>query len=626
MSHVPSFAEKFPTRVHEWSEDNEKTAWEVGSWSHLKVKWNCSKGHSYYSKVNAITAGQGCGVCAGKAVLAGFNDLEFLRPDIAIQWHPTKNDLKPSEVTQGSGKKVWWVCELGHEWPAIISERTSRGFGCGVCSGQYVQQGVNDLATVNPVLAEHWSLTRNDKKPTEVTASSKYRAWWTGDCGHEWQSDVGSRNRRKDGCPFCTGRKVLSGFNDLATLSPAALDKWDYARNEVEPDKVSPGSHKKVYWTDKCGHSWYAGIRNVAQKGFGCAVCAGKHGGFDENTLAKAEPFIASQWHPENDRTAEEVTRVSAYRAQWICEKGHEFVVRVCDRVNYQTGCPRCSSSQTSKPEQEMAEFIASLGVDIVQQDRSVAKGYVLDVTVPELKIAFEFNGVYWHTEEKVGKSYHYDKTDAVIDSGWSLVQVWEDDWRDRKDIVKRMIAMKVGKSQEVRLNARSLRTTTVPAKEAAEFLEDNHIQGFSGGSTYAALVDQGNSIKALLVLKKVAGNEYSLVRYATEGIVRGGFTRLFKFAVAESGASRVVTFSDRCVSDGGLYARSGFVAEETLREDYTYKVRSTREHKFNYRLKRFREDPNLKYKEGLTERELAKQNNLSRIYDAGKVRWAWTC
>ena len=127
--------------------------------SNKKVWWICKHGHEWYASVASRTNKShqnGCPVCAGQKVLAGFNDLATVNPNLALEWHPTKNgDLKPTQVTVSSNKKVWWMCKHGHEWQAIIYNRTnkSRPCGCPVCAGRKVLAGFNDLTTVNPELA-----------------------------------------------------------------------------------------------------------------------------------------------------------------------------------------------------------------------------------------------------------------------------------------------------------------------------------------------------------------------------------------------------------------------------------------------------------------------------------------
>ena len=114
----------------------------------------------------------------------------------------------------------------------------------------------------------------------------------------------------------------------------------------------------------------------------------------------------------------------------------------------------------------------------------------------------------------------------------------------------------------------------------------------------------------------------WELSRYATAGLVRGGFTRLLTTFVKEHRPTQVVSFSDNTVSDGGVYEQAGFTRDGEIAPDYSYLVEGQRVHKFNYRLNRFRTDPDLKFEPGLTEKELADLNGLPRIYDAGKVRW----
>lgn len=105
--------------------------------SSKKVWWQCNKGHEWQAAVFSRTGNKsGCPVCMGKIVLAGFNDLATTNPKLAAQWHPSKNgDLVPENVPPGTHKKVWWICEKGHEWQAQINSRVS-GTGCPVCAGK----------------------------------------------------------------------------------------------------------------------------------------------------------------------------------------------------------------------------------------------------------------------------------------------------------------------------------------------------------------------------------------------------------------------------------------------------------------------------------------------------------
>ena len=129
--------------------------------------------------------------------------------DLLSQWHPTKNgDLKPDSTFLYSNHKVWWVCELGHEFQSTVAHRTRMGSGCPYCTGRRVLEGFNDLAFRHPYLAKQWHPTLNGNlTPKMVTSGSHKRIWWICDEGHVWQAVVHSRTgKRPAGCPVCAGR------------------------------------------------------------------------------------------------------------------------------------------------------------------------------------------------------------------------------------------------------------------------------------------------------------------------------------------------------------------------------------------------------------------------------------
>jgi hypothetical protein len=182
------------------------------------IWWVCEKGHEWESVVSSRTKlnGAGCPICSGNKALTGYNDLATLRPDVAEQWHPTKNgELTPDQVPVGSGRKIWWVCDKGHEWKTRIADRTG-GSGCPICAGKKVLAGFNDLATLCPDIAAQWHPTKNDAlKPSRVTVSSGRKVWWKCERGHEWSATVNNRTRGH-GCPVCArNRHSLASFRQL---------------------------------------------------------------------------------------------------------------------------------------------------------------------------------------------------------------------------------------------------------------------------------------------------------------------------------------------------------------------------------------------------------------------------
>ena len=168
-----------------------------------KVWWKCNKGHEWQATIFNRNNGRRCPICSNKQVLIGYNDLANINPQLAKEWNYEKNgDLKPQDFTLNSNKKVWWKCEKGHEWQAIIANR-NKGIGCPYCSGRYAIKGKTDLATINPTLAKEWNYEKNgDLKSENFTANSGKKVWWKCDKGHEWQATIANRNNGT-GCPEC---------------------------------------------------------------------------------------------------------------------------------------------------------------------------------------------------------------------------------------------------------------------------------------------------------------------------------------------------------------------------------------------------------------------------------------
>ena len=248
--------------------------------SHYKAWWLCEKGHAWQAQVKSrAIGGTGCPACANRRLAPGENDLATTHPELARQWHPEKNGaLTPRDVIAGTRRKVWWLCEKGHAWQAAVASRAG-GAGCPVCAGKTAIPGENDLASLFPAIAAEWHPARNGAlTPEQLTPYSSRKVWWRCPLGHAYAAAVAARTMNRSGCPYCTGRKVLAGFNDLKTLEPQAAAQWHPALNGgLTADMVTARSHRKVWWQCPDGHIWKAVVYSRAgpQKS-GCPVCAGK--------------------------------------------------------------------------------------------------------------------------------------------------------------------------------------------------------------------------------------------------------------------------------------------------------------------------------------------------------------
>ena len=277
-------------------------------------------------------------------------------------------------------------------------------------------------------------------------------------------------------------------------------------------------------------------------------------------------------------------------------------------------------SFNISTIEHRISDFINSVNVNFIQTARTIINPYELDIYIPSHKFAIEFNGVYWHSEQYRDKDYHHKKYALCKEKGIFLFQIWEDDYNRNPELVHRMIAHKLGVSKEQRVYARKCEIKQIATYQARCFYEQNHLQGFVSATHHIGLFHDNELVAACSFKNTQYGTD--LVRFATACHVIGGFTKLLKYFVKTYQPSNLYTFSDNCYSDGSLYENNGFVIDKILSPDYKYVVNNQREHKFKYRIKRFKTDPELIYEDGLTEKQLAELNGLVRIWDAGKVKW----
>ena len=370
--------------------------------SERKVWWKCSKGHEWEAVCYSRTAGNQCPICSGRKVLVGYNDLSTLLPEIASQWHPSKNNLVTAkDVTINSHRKVWWLGACGHEWEAPVSERT-RGRGCPICKSKKVVTGINDLATTNPFLAKQWHPYKNEMSPTHVLPQSNKSVWWICEKGHEYITSPAHRTSRDSGCPICSNKQILIGCNDLATTHPEIASQWHPTKNKLTPQQVTIGTEKKIWWVCEKGHEWEALV--YSRKNRGCPYCSGNKVLVGFNDLYTTHPELATQWHPTRNKnlTVFDVSAGSNRKVWWLGKCGHEWQSVICSRASG-CGCPTCiEERKTSFAENAIFFYLKSVYSDTVKSYRVEWLGHMeLDIYIPSLRVAIEYDGQAWHNNIK---------------------------------------------------------------------------------------------------------------------------------------------------------------------------------------------------------------------------------
>lgn len=380
-----------PELAREWhpTKNGNLTPQDVTPGSNKKVWWKCPKGddHEWKTSINHRSSGTGCPCCNGQK-LCESNCLAIINPELAAEWHPTKNGkLTAKDVTPFSNIKTWWVCKKKHEWRATVNSRSS-GNGCSFCGGKKACED-NCLAIKNPKLAKEWHPSKNGSlTPKDVTCGSSKRVWWKCTKGqdHEWQAAVSNRTAG-GACPKC---------KSLATLFPKLIKEWHPSKNgTLTPYDVEAGSAKKTWWKCPKGedHEWQARI-HTRQRGVGCPVCANLKI-VKSNSLAAVNPKLAKEWHPTKNGalTPHDVGAGSGKKVWWQCKFGHEWQTSIDHRKNGKA-CPFCFNP-SSVPELRIYCELKTLFPSI--QHRIILKGYEVDIHIPELHIGIEYDGEYWH-------------------------------------------------------------------------------------------------------------------------------------------------------------------------------------------------------------------------------------
>lgn len=290
-------ASQYPALAAQWhpTKPAPLTAEQVPIGSHHRAWWQCERGHVWQAAVKTRVGGAGCPYCANRMVIPGENDLATTHPELSQEWDREHNTRSPQEVIAGTTRKFWWRCGKGHRWQATVASRVS-GSGCPVCTGKVIVPGENDLNHHFPDIAAQWHPTKNGNlTPETCSPSSNRKVWWCCPLGHTYQAAVGARTVNGSDCPYCAGKKVLVGFNDLATLEPAVAASWHPSLNgTLTPKDVTTGSRRKVWWVCPEGHVWKAVVYSRARKQkTGCPVCAGRG-----KNMQRAGALASGEKHP----------------------------------------------------------------------------------------------------------------------------------------------------------------------------------------------------------------------------------------------------------------------------------------------------------------------------------------
>lgn len=286
------------------------------------------------------------------------------------------------------------------------------------------------------------------------------------------------------------------------------------------------------------------------------------------------------------------------------------------------------TNNPISVGEQEVFDFVKTLCPDAEQSNRTVLRGKELDIFIPELKIAIEYCGLYWHSSahSRITRNYHKNKLEECNRQGIRLITLFENEWLYSKSIVKKKIQHILSKSSDRVIYARNTHIRQLTNDVAKAFHKKHHIQGMPKVSSISiGAFDEDEECVAVMTFTK-RKSYCELVRFSTSCRVVGGFSKMFKYATTTQNIDHdvFVSFVDCRWSTSDVYKQCGWEVDSFLPPDYKYVEGDRLVHKFNYRHKNL---PNklTNYDPTLSEYQNTKNHNVHRVYDCGKIRMKWT-
>lgn len=505
--------------------------------------------------------------------------------------------------------KVPWQCKEGHIWEAKPSN-VSMGGWCPECNRLEQSTKLKDLGFSNYNQYMHHLASQREGRFLGDYISNRVKVPWQCKEGHTWEA-------RPDGiaiggwCPVC-GKTQQAG-----TLEKLGLSNWDEfahylaAKNEGKFLGKYNGCMEKAEWECKNGHVFESIVNNI-QQGHWCPTCADlalnpEMEGLGFTDRNKYLQYLAAQKEGKflGDYAGcnEEVT--------CECKSGHRFQTTPSAMQQGRWWCPRCPH-QVSKGQQEIYDYVLSLGIEANLSDRTRIGSLELDIFVPSVNLGIEYNGLYWHSAAGPGwkTNKEVSKAEACHKAGINLLAIYEDEWADlqKRELIKAMVRYRLNKFTGTKLYARQLELVHLTKNnQFKEFFTRNHLEGHANAAEAWGLMYQGKLVQVASIRKNFAG-ELELARLATDYdyMVVGGAARLI------SKLSRpLVSYSDNRLSSGNVYQKLGFTEDPKHKgyrnPSYWYTDLQTRVWRFKCR-KQHGEGI-----EHLTEREQAAQGVMSQ-------------
>lgn len=403
------------------------------------------------------------------------------------------------------------------------------------------------------------------------------------------------------------------------------------------------GTHNKMTYKCPNGHTFERIAKDFLRYKT-CPHCSGRHRYTTEEFKIKVKELSNN----ECELVGEYISTKT--KTQFKCNICNHFFNMAPTNFIIGQRCPECKRNKNrlyyknlkiSNKEKELRDFISSFyKKQIIFNDMTVIPNDDLDIYLPEDNIAFEFNGLFSHSEEasngKCNKWYHYNKSKLCEEKGVRLIHIFEDDWDNHKKQLKSKIKYILHYSNNLpRIRASKCYIKEVNNNKKDKFLNKHHIQGNDRGTSVnlGLFSRQDKQLLAIMTFTKLNNknnkeNDYNLSRFASHNkyIINGAFSKLLKYFLDNYKTDDIFTFADKTWSVGDLYNKNNFEVYNYIDPDYSYYKNTEhelgRQHKFNYRKNRIKiKHPDI-YDDAKTERQMMQEAGYVRIWNCGLIKY----
>jgi len=317
----------------------------------------------------------------------------------------------------------------------------------------------------------------------------------------------------------------------------------------------------------------------------------------------------------------------------------YEFKCKICNLIfedHLNNGkIPRCTIcyplKSTSLAEKEIFQYVQELlpTIEIIENDKIILSGKELDIYIPSKKLAIEYNGLYWHSElNGKDKNYHLNKTKRCNKNGVRLIQIFEDEWMNKRCVVKSRLKHILGISKTT-IFARKCILKEINPKDKNDFLNEIHIQGEDKSRVKVGAYYNDELVSVMTFSKRrialgsrnVDDTDFELSRFAVKYQITGIANRLLKYFIKNNNPKTIISYSDRRWNTGVLYENLGFTKISDGAPGYWYIIDGMRKHRFNFR-KNVIKDKLKSFDPNLTEWQNMQLNGYDRIWDCGHLKY----